>query len=175
MSPYFLLLMHTGPAVWSVYHILLFKRDTRAATAWITVCLFVPIVGSIAYYFFGINRVQKRAIGLRRRFFVPDYESGQRKIDYTAGKGTDLMEAGGRITGRAATSGNDVTALYNGDSAYPAMLDSIGQAKRRVLLATYILKFGETSDAFANALPRAASKSWYSLMVLVNCILCVIR
>ncbi|MDA0821250.1 MAG: phospholipase D-like domain-containing protein [Proteobacteria bacterium] len=167
MSPYLLLLIHIGSAVWSVYHVLLFKRDTRAATAWITVCLFVPIAGSIAYYFFGINRVRKRAIGLRRRFFVPDYESGQRKIGYTAGEGTDLMEAGGRITGRAATPGNDVTALYNGDSTYPAMLDSIGQAKRRVLLATYILKFGETGTAFANALASAAARG-VEVMVLVD-------
>lgn len=59
---YLFAILHLAPAAWSIYHILLYKRDPRAAMAWIIVCLFVPYAGPISYFLFGINRVRSRAM-----------------------------------------------------------------------------------------------------------------
>jgi hypothetical protein len=39
-------------------HALLYKRDPRAASGWILVCILLPLVGPFLYFLFGINRVR---------------------------------------------------------------------------------------------------------------------
>jgi hypothetical protein len=46
-------------------HAVLYKRDTRAAIAWVGFIWFVPIFGSLLYLWLGINRVHRRARSLR--------------------------------------------------------------------------------------------------------------
>ena len=36
-------------------HALLYKRDSRAAALWVALTWFVPIVGALLYFVFGIN------------------------------------------------------------------------------------------------------------------------
>jgi cardiolipin synthase len=74
---------------------------------------------------------------------------------------------GQRVTGRALSSGNAIDVYHNGDQAYPSMLSSIGTAKHRVLLATYIFKSDQTGRAFADALSAAAARG-VDVMVLVD-------
>ena len=61
-----LAVLHLSLAAWSVYHILLFKRDPRAAIAWLMVCIFFPFFGPVGYFLFGINRVRPRAASVRQ-------------------------------------------------------------------------------------------------------------
>ena len=42
-------------------HALLYKRRPQSAFGWIAVCFTLPILGTLFYYLFGINRVQTRA------------------------------------------------------------------------------------------------------------------
>lgn len=60
-STYLLLLVHGVLAIISSGHALLYKRDPRSALGWIAVCIAYPIIGSLLYYIFGINRVHTRA------------------------------------------------------------------------------------------------------------------
>src|SRR5512134_710938 len=46
-------------------HVVLHKRDVRAAIGWIGLIWLVPYGGSILYALFGINRLRRRASGLR--------------------------------------------------------------------------------------------------------------
>ncbi len=46
-------------------HLVMYKKDTRAAIGWIGVVMMVPIFGAVLYAVFGINRLQRRAINLR--------------------------------------------------------------------------------------------------------------
>ena len=167
MPTYVWALIHVGPAAWAVYHALLHKRDPRAAMGWIMICLFVPFAGPIAYFFFGINRVHQRAFGRSQRLFAADFATDARQSLVLPSPRTSLREAGGRTTGRPISAGNEVIPLYNGESAYPAMLASIAAAHERVLLATYILKSGEIGQAFARELESAASRG-VEVMVLVD-------
>ena len=48
-------------AFWAGGHALLNARDPRSAWGWIAVCLLFPLAGALLYFFFGINRVRRRA------------------------------------------------------------------------------------------------------------------
>ena len=61
----YLLLVHLMLAVATAVHALLHKPDPRSAWAWITACWLFPIGGALLYFWFGINRIQRR-VNLRR-------------------------------------------------------------------------------------------------------------
>ena len=164
---YLLTLAHIALASWSIYHILLYKRDTRAAMGWIMACLFIPYGGPVAYFIFGINRVRTRARGMRRSLLAVDYESSQTLTTPSSAIGKGLDTVGQRITGRALSKGNAFDVYHNGEEAYPAMLASIDEAKQQVLLATYILKTDQTGRSFADALSAAAARG-VEVMVLID-------
>ncbi len=167
VAVYLLASLHIVAAIGSVYHILLYKRDTRAATGWIMACIFIPYGGPIAYFLFGINRVRTRARDFRRRFFVVPHEAGQASPTTLSEIGRGLDSVGQRVTGRLLSDGNAIDVYHNGDEAYPAMLAAIEQAETRVMLATYILKTDLAGRAFIDAL-QAAEQRGVDVKVLVD-------
>lgn len=52
--------------VLAIGHAVLSKRDSRAAIAWVGFIWFVPIVGAVMYFIFGVNRIRHKAAHLRR-------------------------------------------------------------------------------------------------------------
>ena len=42
-------------------HVLLFKENERASLAWIGLVIFSPVMGSLFYWLFGINRIKRFA------------------------------------------------------------------------------------------------------------------
>jgi cardiolipin synthase A/B len=60
------------------------------------------------------------------------------------------------LTGTPFVPGNRITALQNGDEAFPAMLEAIRSARRSVNLEGYIFWDGETGREFAAALAERA-------------------
>ena len=46
-------------------HAVLYKRDSRAAIAWVGFVWLVPLVGAVLYLIFGINRLRRQAVLLR--------------------------------------------------------------------------------------------------------------
>src|SRR5215470_16634843 len=46
-------------------HAVLYKRDSRAAIAWVGFICLVPLVGSVLYFIFGVNRLRRQAAYLR--------------------------------------------------------------------------------------------------------------
>lgn len=166
---YLLALLHIAPAMWSVYHILLYKRDPRAALGWIIVCFFIPFAGPAAYFLFGINRVRSRAKGIKQAFLAIEYEAAGRLrgAPLAASAHSGLRAIGDRITGLKLSTGNTVVALHNGENAYPAMLESIRNARDRVLLATYILKTDSVGSDLCDELAAAVTRG-VNVMVLLD-------
>ncbi len=153
-------------------HVILHKRDVRAAIGWCALILFSPIVGAIAYYFFGINRIQRRAarlVALR-----PELDEGAlapagsttlpTQFDEELGR---LSRTVGRATGNQLLAGNVVRSLVNGDEAYPEMLEAITRAERSVLLTTYIFDNDRAGRLFVDALADAAARG-VAVRVLVD-------
>ena len=47
-------------------HAVLYKRDSRSAIGWVGFIILVPLVGSVLYFVFGVNRLRRQAVLLRR-------------------------------------------------------------------------------------------------------------
>lgn len=159
--------LHISLALLGAYHVLLYKRDPRSALSWLAVCILMPFVGPISYFLFGINRLKSRARNLSHSFLVFDYESNHSRAPIHDFTHVGLRHLGSRLNGRELHSGNQVTPLYNGEQAYPAMLAAIASAQQRIELSTYILKTDKTGMAFAHAL-RDAKKRGVDVRVLID-------
>jgi cardiolipin synthase len=62
------------------------------------------------------------------------------------------------LVGAASTAGNDYQILNNGDEIFPAMLDAIAHATRRISFETYIYEKGSVGDEFTRAFEAAARR-----------------
>jgi cardiolipin synthase A/B len=62
------------------------------------------------------------------------------------------------LVGAALTRGNRYDVLTNGDQIFPAMLEAIDRAARRVNFETYVFDYGEVAERFTSALERAARR-----------------
>lgn len=135
--------------------ILLKKSDVRGALGWIGAVWLAPIIGSLLYYMFGINRVTRRAARLAR---LDNRETAARDAPAEP-KGSPniraLAEVGRRLTGAPLAAGNKIAVLEGGDQAYPAMLAAIGAAKHSLAMASYIFRDDQVGQEFAHALSDA--------------------
>lgn len=62
------------------------------------------------------------------------------------------------LTGADLTDGNEYDVLDNGDAIFPAMLEAIRGAKRRISFETYIYESGQVATQFTAALEEAARR-----------------
>ncbi len=150
--------LHILLAICVTVHVLFHKRDAGASIGWIGLAWLSPIIGSILYVLFGINRVKRRANQLRRqraaRSAAEPPISPPGRDDHLA----SLERAGDRITRHPAERGNAVTVLHNGDEAYPKMIAAIEAAETCVALSSYIFRADHAGDAFIDALIRASQR-----------------
>jgi cardiolipin synthase len=70
------------------------------------------------------------------------------------------------LVGAALSRGNRYDVLTNGDQFFPAMLDAIRNAKRRISFETYIYDKGQVGDEFTTALEAAARRGVHVNLVV---------
>ena len=148
--------------------VLLKKSDVRGALGWIGAAWFSPILGGVLYYLFGINRVNRRALKLKRR--LKDTKNRRplsAEIPGLPPHIAELMDISGRVTGDPLTAGNALDILENGDGAYPQMLAAIAGAKQSIAFASYIFRNDATGHDFIDAL-IAAHKRGVQVRVLLD-------
>ena len=154
-------------AVLASGHAVLTKRDSCAAIAWVGFVWFVPLVGAVMYFIFGVNRIRHKAALLRRNLDRYRHQAAQpeclpeelrRHLPDHTGHLEMLARVVGGVVDRPLLSGNRIEPLVNGDEAYPAMLEAIQQARRTISLVTYIFDGDEVGMAFARALGEAARR-----------------
>lgn len=156
-----------GVAAAASAHVVLFKRDVRAAIGWIGLIWLVPFGGSVLYFLFGINRIRRRASGLRGR--RPDPGKGAALAPEFARRATPELPRGSghlrsvahlldRITEAPLTFGNRIRPMSGGGEAYAAMLEAIDGANQTIGLATYIFDADEIGREFVLALKHAVQR-----------------
>ena len=59
--PHMAAVLTVSAMVGTAVHVLLHKRDARAAVGWLGLVWFAPVLGVCLYWLFGINRVRRRA------------------------------------------------------------------------------------------------------------------
>jgi cardiolipin synthase len=150
-------------------HALLHKRDPRSAWAWITAGWLFPFGGALFYFWFGVNRIERRA--RRELGDVPLGAAGRGEplpdVPGMPQEVRELVRIGRIMTGRALVGGNAVAPLHNGEEAYPDMLEAIARAQRTVWIESYIFDDGAAATAFAEAL-GAAQRRGVQVRVLLD-------
>lgn len=141
-------------------HILLHKRDSRAAALWIGLIWLLPMLGPLLYLVLGVNRIRRRALslGIHKTISRPVPENLGETQPIEAQHLQQLARAVGHVVAQPLTPGNHVQALVNGDEAFPAMLAAIESATTSIALATYILDNDPSGRQFADALGRAVNR-----------------
>jgi cardiolipin synthase len=164
--PYFVTFLDVGVALVSSVHAILYKRDARAAVAWVGLIWLVPFLGALLYLLFGVNRIRRRARSLRPNHHHPELPpsvfacapSEVRDFVPDAAHLTALAEIVASATGKPLLKGNRITTLHNGDEAYSAMIQEIDDAKDSVLLSTYIFDNDRAGERFLDAFERAIAR-----------------
>lgn len=152
-------------------HVILHKRDVRAAIGWVGLVWLVPVVGSALYALFGINRIRRRASELRLHRAaapaLPAAESLERAYPEPARHLFSIETLLDHTTAAPLTAGNRIEPLEGGTRAYAAMLAAIDAARHSVGLASYIFDADAAGHAFAAALKRATARG-VAVRVLID-------
>jgi len=145
-------------------HAVLYKRDSRAAIAWVGFIWLAPLAGSALYFIFGVNRLRRQAVFLRsnlERYRAPSShpeclpEALHQHLAKHSGHLNLLARVVGNVVHKPLLPGNQIEPLINGDEAFPAMLEAIGQAQQTISFTTYIFDHDEIGLAFASAFGEA--------------------
>jgi cardiolipin synthase len=141
-------------------HAVSWRREPRAAALWIAISVLLPLIGPLAYFTLGVNRSVRRA---RRR--MRDTLRRERCVaceiaDRAARIGDlePLARLGDAVADDPLVAGNVVEPLWNGEEAFPAMLEAIRGARRSVALCSYIFDCDEVGRRFVEALSEAAGR-----------------
>jgi len=150
---------------WAACHAIMYKRDPRSAGVWVLLCIMLPLVGAWLYWNVGINRMERRAVrrfGRRIRPFRAEAvrESPADALDGSVAIGhlKPLRVVADRVTRFPLLAGNSVVPLHNGEQTYPRMLKAIDEAERSLTMASYIFRWDDVGQTFADALERAARR-----------------
>lgn len=152
-------------------HVLVYKRDSRAAVAWVGLIWLTPLLGALLYVLLGINRVRRKALRLHidpvkvARASAPS-DLPERWLERTPGLRA-LSTLAGKVTGLPLTAGNHVTVLDGGDEAYASMLQEIRRAERSVTLVSFIFDRDRAGFRFVEALAEAVARG-VEVRVLVD-------
>jgi cardiolipin synthase A/B len=141
-------------------HAVMWRREPRAAALWIAISLLAPLVGPLMYFVLGINRTARRA---KRKFTRTRAEDRRGAPDASerasvVGDLEPLARLVDRVGVEPLIPGNRIEPLWNGEEAFPAMLEAIAGAKQSVALCSYIFDCDDTGHQFADALAAAAGR-----------------
>ena len=157
-------------------HAIIYKRDSRAAVGWVGLIWLAPFIGPLLYVLLGINRIHRKAAGIRGEEceHVAPMEAFACSLTDLADR---LPDGRKHLTGIARLSeqltqldllkGNRVDVLCNGDEAYPAMIDAIEKATQSISMTTYIFDNDRAGRQFVDAL-SAAVKRGVEVRVLID-------
>jgi len=138
-------------------HALIYKRDSRSAAIWVLLIWVLPALGAIAYAFLGVNRVQRRAMRLRRRM-VRHRGDAQFPASDPGTHFTPLARLVSEVVERPLVSGNAIEPLVDGVHAFPAMLEAINAARTSIAMASYIFDGDGIGAEFVRSLAAAAAR-----------------
>ncbi|HTK02769.1 MAG TPA: phospholipase D-like domain-containing protein [Bordetella sp.] len=164
------LLAGAGAAV----HAAMTKNDVRAAIGWVGVALFSPLLGALAYFVAGVNRIRITRVSQLRDDAMVSYAREPSAPDpdvvpLSAPQFASLKILADKVSHFQLLGGNSVQLLNGGDDAYPAMLQAIRQARYTVALQSYIFDNDPIGREMAQALIEAHARG-VQVRVLIDAV-----
>ncbi len=158
----------------AVGHVVLNKRDVRAAIGWSGVIFLAPFIGSALYFMFGINRLKRRARKLLKKPSTgqateeaPALFKSSELLGDLAGQFGPLAELGDKVIQRPLSPGNHIDIFSSSQNAAAAMLAAIERAEKSISLCTYIFDRDRIGRSFVEAL-RCAKERGVEVRVIVD-------
>ena len=174
--PHILTVVSILVAVPAAIHAAMTKNEVRAAIGWVGVIFLSPIVGALIYAIGGINRIRHKSLAVERAAHGHHRSSplGEAVADGLIAnrfgrRFAALGRLGDSVTHHRMTTGNMVEMLDSGDRVYAAMVEAIAQAKRSVILQSYIFDRDPAGLRVADALIAAAGRG-VAVRVLIDAI-----
>lgn len=145
--------------------------DTRSGTktlAYIMFITFVPVVGMLFYFSFGINYRKRKLYSkkiildnkmrqeIRNRLFA--YSGKVLNSGLVAEVHHNLVEFVRSSNGSPLTANNSVKLLLNGEEKFPELLQAIEAARSHIHLEYYIYEDDSTGQSIAQALIKKAEQ-----------------
>jgi cardiolipin synthase len=142
-------------AILAVIHVVMDNRQPAKTVAWALVIYFVPIIGLLAYLFFGINTRRKRLVHRH----TLDQTSRNAMLDSIEQHGLVLPEAHKSIIELFASQNsslpfgqNKVNFMTSGYEFFPSLLRDIASAKSHIHIDIYIFEDDPLGQLVSDAL-----------------------
>ncbi len=161
---WFIVCLELAALFFGLAHVILKQRDSRPATFWAVIIIFVPLLGAAFYTIFGINRLRRT---------VKKYRSGMDSLKTEVGdavpespwesfpeiKGLRRLAATlERVSRYEFTIGNKIVIYRTGDEAMTEMVAAIKSAKRSITLCSYIFEAKGIGQKFVEELVAAKGR-----------------
>ncbi|MGV1753377.1 phospholipase D-like domain-containing protein [Agrobacterium sp. CG674] len=158
-------------------HATMTKQEVRTALGWVGVIVLSPFIGAAIYGIAGINRIRRSNLGQQRSLMhgtimerVALFDAADDLVIARFGRRFAAMKnVGDRVTRNALTTGNSIKPLLSGDETYAAMLDALANARRSIILETYIFDQDRTGERFVEALADAQHRG-VEVRILVDAV-----
>ena len=130
-------------AVLAIIHVVMDNRQPAKTMAWALVIYFIPIIGILAYIFFGVNTRKERYVSRRslsqlsRRSLLTFAEQYQLELPERHRPVIDLFT---RQSESLPFGGNKVDICTSGYDFFPALLRDIAQATSHIHVDVYIFE-----------------------------------
>lgn len=164
-----LLYLQIGYVLVVLFTILRIIYDTRSspkALAYILFVIYVPIIGILFYFSFGVNyrkrKLYAKKLGMNdslRLHLLELIDESHKKIkesDSFSKDQTALADLIYRSTGSPLTSEIGVELLVNGEEKFPRLLGDLKQARHHIHIEYYIYESDETGKEIAEVLMERA-------------------
>lgn len=149
--------------------IFLERRNIGATWAWLMVLLFLPVVGFVAYVFFGQNLSKRKMYKLSRdteemlNRVIEDQRSDFRRRavvfrEPAMNRYRDMMYMNLMSSSAMFSQNNDVSIFTDGDEKFGALERDIRQAKHSIHLLYYIVKDDALGNRLLDALAAKAAE-----------------
>lgn len=158
-------------------HATMTKQEVRTALGWVGVIVLSPFIGAAIYGIAGINRIRRSNLGQQRSLMhgtimerVALFDAADDLVIARFGRRFAAMKnVGDRVTRNALTTGNTIEPLLSGDETYAAMLDALANARRSIILETYIFDQDRTGERLVEALADAQHRG-VEVRILVDAV-----
>lgn len=143
--------------------ILLENRNPAKTAAYLLLILFVPVIGLLTYYFFGVNYRTKKKYRIKKlndavffeRLKLAVLESSQKVIQekkYFLINQTELANLLLRDSLAQLTANNDVKLLINGEEKFSEIIEAFENATHHIHIEYYIIEEGEIANRIKDIL-----------------------
>jgi cardiolipin synthase len=144
-------------------------QNTTKTLAYLLAIIFLPFIGIIIYFSFGIN-YRKRKMYSKKIFNNPElkktiqnhiFETSQTVINTRYDSVKNFKKLAGLVLNQISSpisQGNDVKLLLNGENKFPSVLEALKNAKDHIHIEYYIFDAGEIGRKIIDLLIEKAQQ-----------------